>query len=110
MSSSSEVPNPDQLQQYAAAPNIRLIEEPWNDRQLHSLLKASDCFVCPTAARAPTRPRRHVLRQLSSPHVGANTEFMDDANSCLVDFPCGTQPPPAAMPQAQSAPISTGRT
>lgn len=78
-----------ELRQRTSAPNIRLIDAPFTKQHLHSLLKFTDCFVSPHRGEGfghDLAAAMYFGKAVVATRFGANTEFMDDANSYLVDY------------------------
>lgn len=78
-----------ELRDRAAAPNIRLLDERWNDAQIHSLHRISDCLV--SAHRAEgfglnLAETMYFGNAVIGTAYGAVTDFMTPENSYLLDY------------------------
>ncbi|MBI4890192.1 MAG: glycosyltransferase [Acidobacteria bacterium] len=77
------------LRRLTAAPNIRVVDELWNDERIHSLHKVADCLVSPHRGEGfglNIAETMYFGNAVIATNYSANTDYLDETNGYPVNY------------------------
>ncbi len=79
----------EMLRRFAAAPNIRLVDELWSEQQIHSLHKVADCLVSPHRGEGfglNIAETMYFGKAVVATNYSACTDYLDESNGYPVNY------------------------